>query len=409
MKVGIQTLGCKVNLYESEYIINLLKNHDFEIGEFKDFCDIYIINTCTVTNASDAKSRKMIRAARKKNPEALIVAIGCFVQKNTDLPDEIDIAIGSSDKTKIIDLIKEYQLNKLKLNVVGEISSSFEDMYIDNFENHTRAFVKIQDGCENFCSYCIIPTVRGRCRSKEFKTVIKEIKALVKNGYQEVILTGIHTGNYGVDINTSLAELLKELVLIEGLKRLRISSIEITEINEEILELLKNTSVIVDHLHIPIQSASNEVLKLMKRKYNLDYFKAKIKELRKIRPNISITTDLIVAHPGETDEEFKKSLAVLEELEFAKIHVFPYSKRENTVSASLEQIDELIKKQRVKEVLALSKKLEDRYYKKFIGQEKEFLIEKTDDKYSYGYSDNYLYMKINKIYPVGSIVKELVR
>lgn len=409
MKVGIQTLGCKVNLYESEYIINLLKNHDFEIGEFKDFCDIYIINTCTVTNASDAKSRKMIRAARKKNPEALIVAIGCFVQKNTDLPDEIDIAIGSSDKTKIIDLIKEYQLNKLKLNVVGEISSSFEDMYIDNFENHTRAFVKIQDGCENFCSYCIIPTVRGRCRSKEFKTVIKEIKALVKNGYQEVILTGIHTGNYGVDINTSLAELLKELVLIEGLKRLRISSIEITEINEEILELLKNNSVIVDHLHIPIQSASNEVLKLMKRKYNLDYFKAKIKELRKIRPNISITTDLIVAHPGETDEEFKKSLAVLEELEFAKIHVFPYSKRENTVSASLEQIDELIKKQRVKEVLALSKKLEDRYYKKFIGQEKEFLIEKTDDKYSYGYSDNYLYMKINKIYPVGSIVKELVR
>ena len=409
MKVGIQTLGCKVNLYESEYIINLLKNHDFEIGEFKDFCDIYIINTCTVTNASDAKSRKMIRAARKKNPEALIVAIGCFVQKNTDLPDEIDIAIGSSDKTKIIDLIKEYQLNKLKLNVVGEISSSFEDMYIDNFENHTRAFVKIQDGCENFCSYCIIPTVRGRCRSKEFKTVIKEIKALVKNGYQEVILTGIHTGNYGVDINTSLAELLKELVLIEGLKRLRISSIEITEINEEILELLKNNSVIVDHLHVPIQSASNEVLKLMKRKYNLDYFKAKIKELRKIRPNISITTDLIVAHPGETDEEFKKSLAVLEELEFAKIHVFPYSKRENTVSASLEQIDELSKKQRVKEVLALSKKLEDRYYKKFIGQEKEFLIEKTDDKYSYGYSDNYLYMKINKIYPVGSIVKELVR
>ena len=409
MKVGIQTLGCKVNLYESEYIINLLKNHDFEIGEFKDFCDIYIINTCTVTNASDAKSRKMIRAARKKNPEALIVAIGCFVQKNTDLPDEIDIAIGSSDKTKIIDLIKEYQLNKLKLNVVGEISSSFEDMYIDNFENHTRAFVKIQDGCENFCSYCIIPTVRGRCRSKEFKTVIKEIKALVKNGYQEVILTGIHTGNYGVDINTSLAELLKELVLIEGLKRLRISSIEITEINEEILELLKNNSVIVDHLHIPIQSASNEVLKLMKRKYNLDYFKAKIKELRKIRPNISITTDLIVAHPGETDEEFRKSLTVLEELEFAKIHVFPYSKRENTVSASLEQIDELIKKQRVKEVLALSKKLEDRYYKKFIGQEKKFLIEKTDDKYSYGYSDNYLYMKINKIYPVGSIVKELVR
>lgn len=409
MKVGIQTLGCKVNLYESEYIINLLKNHDFEIGEFKDFCDIYIINTCTVTNASDAKSRKMIRAARKKNPDALIVAIGCFVQKNTDLPDEIDIAIGSSDKTKIIDLIKEYQLNKLKLNVVGEISSSFEDMYIDNFENHTRAFVKIQDGCENFCSYCIIPTVRGRCRSKEFKTVIKEIKALVKNGYQEVILTGIHTGNYGVDINTSLAELLKELVLIEGLKRLRISSIEITEINEEILELLKNNSVIVDHLHIPIQSASNEVLKLMKRKYNLDYFKAKIKELRKIRPNISITTDLIVAHPGETDEEFRKSLTVLEELEFAKIHVFPYSKRENTVSASLEQIDELSKKQRVKEVLALSKKLEDRYYKKFIGQEKEFLIEKTDDKYSYGYSDNYLYMKINKIYPVGSIVKELVR
>lgn len=409
MKVAIQTLGCKVNLYESEYIINLLKNHDFEIVDFKEFSDIYIINTCTVTNSADSKSRKMIRSARNKNKEALIIAIGCFVQKNIDVPEEIDIAIGSSEKTKILDLIKEYQINKAKINTVGEISSSFEDMFIDDFSNHTRAFVKIQDGCENFCSYCIIPSVRGKCRSKKMETVIKEVQALTENGYQEVVLTGIHTGQYGIDLKTNLAALLKELIQIKTLKRLRISSIEITEINQEILELLKSSKIIVDHLHIPLQAGSDKILKIMNRRYNLAFFKNKLQEIRTIRKDISITTDIIVGHPYETDENFDKSLEIIKEFKFAKIHVFPYSIRANTPSAKMPQVDDKTKKVRVKTLINLSKELEKKYHDKFIGKTKEFLIEKSENNISSGYSDNYLYMQFNQAYPVSSIIKETVK
>ena len=403
MKVGIYTLGCKVNTYESEYITKCLLENGYEISNFDDICDIYVINTCTVTNTSDIKSRKIIRQAKRRNPNACVIAMGCFVQKSEELIDEIDIALGNKDKSKIIDLIEEYFAKKEKLNrvVSKENLNIFEDMYLDKYLNRTRAFVKIQDGCENFCSYCIIPFVRGKCRSKDFNKTLEEINTLVNNGFKEIVLTGIHTGNYGRDINTSFANLLREIVKIKDLKRIRISSIEQTELTKEVLEIIKENEIIVDHLHIPIQAASNEVLTTMNRKYNIDEFKAKIEEIRAIRPNISITTDIIVGHPGETNEIFEKSIDTLREINFSKLHVFPYSKRDGTVSASLPQIDEQIKKERAHKLLSLSKELEINYMNKFLNKELEVLIERNDGTISLGHTSNYLQIKVLGTYNSG--------
>ena len=397
--VGILTLGCKVNTYESEYVINILKEHNYEIKSFDDICDVYIINTCTVTNTSDIKSRKMIRNAIKKNPNACVVAMGCFIEANKDYQIEgLDIVLGNKDKSKIVDLLDEYFTKKEKIvKLYNDPKSQFEDMYITNFPGRTRAFVKIQDGCENFCSYCIIPFVRGKCRSKDKDKVISEINALVKNGYQEVVLTGIHTGNYGVDLDTNFATLLKDLVKIEGLKRLRISSIEITELTDEVLEVLKTSPIIVDHLHIPLQAGSDEILKAMNRKYNLSYFFEKIKKIREIRPNISITTDVIVGFPGETTELFEQTIKTCRDLEFAKIHVFPYSERQGTKAMELpNHIESNEKKRRARELLLVSKELEITYANKFLNKQVEVLIEEDKDGYSYGHTSNYLHVKINK-------------
>ena len=396
---GILTLGCKVNTYESEYVINKLKENNYEIKSFNDICDVYIINTCTVTNTSDSKSKKMINNAIKKNPDACVVAMGCFIEANKDYQiDGLDITIGNKDKSKIIELLDEYFEKKETINrLYKEEKTTFEDMYITDFPGRTRAFVKVQDGCENFCSYCIIPFVRGKCRSKELDKVVKEITDLTNNGYQEVVLTGIHTGNYGVDLNTNFAKLLKELVKIEKLKRLRISSIEITELTDEVLEVIKDNKVIVDHMHIPLQAGSDEILKLMNRKYDLKYFFNKIKEIRSIRPEISITTDVIVGFPGETEELFQKTINTCKELELTKMHVFPYSIRKGTVAENLpNHLDQSIKKDRARRLLEVSKELEKNYFNKYIGKEVEVLIEETKDGYSYGHTGNYLYVKINK-------------
>lgn len=396
MKVGIYTLGCKVNTYESEYIINLLKKNHYEICDFNDVCDIYIINTCTVTNTSDIKSRKMIRQARRRNKDALVIAMGCYIQANPNLDmEEADILLGNKDKSKIIDYINHFFKEKKKIsNIYSNLGTTFEDMYIDSFATRTRAFVKIQDGCENFCSYCIIPFVRGKCRSKDFNTVISEVTKLVENGFYEVVLTGIHTGNYGTDINTNLCHLLKELVKIKGLKRLRISSIEITELHDDILEVIKDNDIIVNHFHIPIQAASDHVLKLMNRKYDLEYFKNKIRQIKEIKKDVSITTDIIVGHPGETEEDFNNSIDIIKEIGFSKLHVFPYSKRDRTKASQMEQINDEIKKERAKTLLKLSKELELEYMNNFLDREVEVLIEVNKNDYSIGHTPNYLQVKI---------------
>ena len=397
MKAGILTLGCKVNMYESEFVANLLKSNGFEICDFHDVCDVYIINTCTVTNTSDIKSRKMIRQAIRNNPDACVVAMGCFIEanKNYQIPG-LDIVIGNKDKSKIVELIHQYFEKK---NIIKDLYSNrfteFEDMYIKEFPGRTRAFVKIQDGCDNFCSYCIIPFVRGKCRSKDKDKVISEINDLVSNGYQEVVLTGIHTGNYGYDKDYDFADLLSEVVKIEGLKRLRISSIEITELNDRVLSIIKDNDVIVDHLHIPMQAGSDEILKLMNRKYDLDYYFKKIEQIRKIRPMISITTDVIVGFPGEDEKLFEKTIETCKKIGFAKIHVFPFSLRNGTKAEELpNHLSNEEKKKRSRKLLEVSKELENNYFSKFIGKSESVLIEQYKDGYSYGHTGNFLNVKI---------------
>lgn len=396
MKAAIHTLGCKVNIYESEYITNILKENGYQIVDFDSKADIYIINTCTVTNTSDKKSEKMIKRARKQNKDAIIIAMGCHAQIKGDNIDA-DIIIGNKDKSKIISLIEEYQENKNKIKRIYNLDNvSFEDMYISSFNSHTRAFVKIQDGCDAFCSYCIIPYARGPIRSKDPKTVIKEITSLVENGYKEIILTGIHTGKYGKDINYTFEQLLKDIIKIKNLYRIRISSIEINELTDPILNLIKDNQVIAKHLHIPLQSGSDKILKLMDRKYDLKFYKDRIEKIRKMIKDISITTDLIVGFPNENEKDMEDTLKFLKEIKFTKIHTFPYSKREGTKAASMEnQIDETIKRKRVKTVLELSDQLEQDFYQSKLNETEELIIEQTKDGKSYGYTSNYIKVEIN--------------
>lgn len=393
MRVGICSLGCKVNIYESEYVEDLLKKASYEIVSFEDNADIYIINTCSVTNEADKKSRKMINQARRRNSDALIVVMGCYSQiKSEDI--DADIVIGNKDKSKIVIYIEEFLKNKNSIkkiyNLLEEVE--FENMFIDNFVNHTRAFVKIQDGCNAFCSYCIIPYTRGRVRSKPYLDVINEVTSLVNNGYREIVLTGIHTGRYGIDLeDMNLEKLLRKLVAIPGLYRIRLSSIEINEITDGIMDLIKNSSVIARHFHIPLQSGSDKILKSMNRKYDLEYFKNKIKEIRELDKDISITTDLIVGFPGETEEDFLEVINTLEEIKFSKIHTFPYSIREGTPASKMSnQVDGIIKKTRVRKVLDISNTYEKKYYESYIGQELEGLVEVHKDNSVIVLTSNYI-------------------
>ena len=398
MKFQIYTLGCKVNTYESNVMRDALLNKGyFEVG-LKEKADITIINTCTVTNTADSKSMKVIRQAIRRNENAIIVVCGCLVQNKKEEVskiDGVDIVIGNINKSKIVDYIEKYiEEKKQEVDVRNIMNTNFEPMMLNNF-NKTRAFVKIQDGCNNFCSYCIIPYTRGNVRSKDKQSVLKEIQLLVDEGHKEVVLTGIHTGNYGAEFaDYKFADLLKDIVKIDKLERLRISSIEITEINDDVMEVIKENNILVDHMHIPLQSGSDAVLKRMNRKYDKEYFINKIKKLRKIRPNISITTDVIVGFPGETKEEFEETIETIKKIEFTKLHVFPYSKREGTKAAIMDgQVDENIKKKRVKILLQLSKELEYNYMEKFIGKKVIFIPEIAKEDYIIGHTGNFLNVK----------------
>lgn len=398
MKVGIYTLGCKVNTYESEFIISLFKNRGYEIASFDDECDIYVVNTCTVTNNSDRKDRKIINSI--KNKDACKVVCGCFVEsaKEYDFSD-IDVVIGNYNKSNIVDLVEE-NLKTGKQIIAKEniMTVPFEDMEISHVETRTRAFVKIQDGCENYCSYCIIPFVRGRCRSKKKDVILEEISSLVNNGYNEIVLTGIHTGNYGVDLGTCFSDLLEDILKISGLKRLRISSIEITELDDKFFKLLENP-ILCNHLHVPLQSGSDRILKLMNRKYDKKEYLSVINKIRSIRPDISITTDVIVGFPGENSDDFNECLSFVKEVNFAKVHVFPYSKRNGTKAARMGgHIDGNTKKERTKELLELSDKLEKEYYNSCIDKKEQVLIEKIENGYAYGHTSNYLYLKVSGNY-----------
>lgn len=400
MKVAIYTLGCKVNTYESEYALKKFIESGYEVVDFsKEDADVYLINTCTVTNTSDQKSRKMIRQARKKNKDAVVVAMGCFTQirdNDNAIMDYVDVVIGNNDKSKIVDLVEEYIRTKKKILNIKDISKEdFDDMEISYFNTRTRALVKIEDGCENFCSYCIIPYTRGKVRSKKPERVLKEVNTLVKNGYKEVVLTGIHTGHYGADLdNYDFSDLLEDLDKIEGLERIRISSIEIVELNDKFLNILKKSKKIVNHIHIPMQAGSDHVLKLMNRRYDKKYFMDKINKIKTIRPNIAITTDVIVGFPNETEEDFNETIEFVKELKLAGGHVFPFSSRNGTPAAKMSgQLTKQEKHKRCKKLIKVFDELEEKYYKMYVGKDVIVIPETYQDGYLIGHTDNYLKVK----------------
>lgn len=410
MKFNIVTFGCKVNQYESNMMKEKMLSSNFFYEENMSDANIIIVNTCSVTNVADKKCLKMIRRIKREYPNALLVVAGCSSQNNQNVYEalDVDILLGNKDKSKIAELIKEYlDTEKKYVKFYNERDLEFEDMLINDY-NHVRAFVKIEDGCDNFCSYCIIPFVRGSVRSKDFDTVIKEAKLLTEHGHKEIVLTGIHTGHY-MSNNHDLTDLINELSKIDDLLRIRISSIEITELNDKFLEMLKINKKVCNHLHIPLQAGSDEILKRMNRKYDLAYYEEKINKIRGIRPDISITTDIIVGFPYETDELFSETLEFSKKMNFSKIHVFPYSIRVGTAAASMpNQVDEVTKKVRVKKLMALSEKQEKEYYEKFKGKELDILVEECDNNVSIGHTSNYLMVTLNENLLVGKIYKRIL-
>lgn len=414
MTFCIKTLGCKVNTYESELIHNLFIRKGYVYS--KDNAEVYVINTCTVTNMSDRKSRQIINTTRRDNKNAIIVVCGCFSQNafNSGRLDEIDadIIIGNKDKSKIVEYVEDYIKNKRKTTKFYNMDEvEFENMELDSMEGRTRAFVKIEDGCENFCTYCIIPYVRGKVRSKSHEMVIEEVTNLVNKGYKEVVLTGIHTGHY-VDKDYNFEHLLRDLVNISGLLRLRISSIEINELTDGVLDIFSKSDVLVPHLHIPLQSGSNHILKEMNRKYDKEYFINRIEYIKSIKKDVSITTDVITGFPGETDMEHLESMETIKKIGFTKVHVFPYSDRYNTVASKMpNKVDGNVKKERVKDLLMLSDELENSFNSKFYGRVLPVLIEEEKDGYFYGHTANFIRVKVsgnyknNEIYNINLVKK----
>lgn len=393
MKIFIETLGCKVNTYESEVIKEEFLRNGYELADNLSDANVIVVNTCSVTNQSDAKSRKVIRNARKNNKNAILVVCGCSSQNHQDELKDLgaDILIGNKDKSKIFDYVNNYD-NKQIINYYNMINTDFEKMSLDNYSERTRAFVKIQDGCNNYCSYCIIPYLRGTIRNKDLNDAINEINTLVNNGFKEIVLTGIHTGSY-----PELVKLIQEISKNDKLERIRISSIEATEINDEFLKELKNNNKICNHMHIPVQAACDNTLKKMNRKYDMNKFKEIINKIREVRPDINITTDLIVGFPTETKEDFLESYNNANEIKFGKIHVFPYSKRDGTVAAKMKSIvTDAEKKERTHKMITLSNKLENEYYNKFVDKTLSVLVEEVFDKYCTGHTDNYIKVIINK-------------
>lgn len=393
MRVAFITLGCKVNSYESDAIANMFSERGAQIVDSKDQFDACIINTCSVTNQATAKSRKLIRSAIRNNPNAIIAIIGCYSQMAKDevlAIDGVDIVLGNINKQNVVDLVFNKAKNQAIISEVKNILNhhEFEKLNPVNF-NRTRAFLKIEDGCNNFCSYCIIPYTRGPVRSKKACDVIQDINQIVSNGYKEIVLSGIHTGRYQDD-DVDFTKLIKRILFETKVERLRISSIELNEITDEFLLLMKNNRVLADHLHLPLQAGSNHVLKLMNRHYTREEFINRIEDIRKVRPNISITTDIIVGFPEETDEDFKDTLDLCKEVGFAKIHAFPFSLRAGTKACTLKQVQDQIKSNRMDELLKLDQKLMLDYYQKFINHEFDIIVEDRHNDYLLGHSSNYL-------------------
>ena len=406
MNFNVINLGCKVNAYEAESTARSLEQHGYRRVD-NDGADITIIYTCAVTNMAAQKSRKMIHRAKRNNPESTIVVAGCYSQIDPDALKEADILIGTKHKSKLLDYLLEYEKNHERIVDIEKVDVlPFENMFVDQFDNQTRAYLKIQDGCNQFCTYCVIPFARGRERSMAVNDVLESVKMLQEK-HSEIVLSGIHTGRYGRDIGMTLSSLLDELLAISPEDfRFRISSIEMTEIDDHLIELMKKDHRIARHFHIPLQSGCDTVLKRMNRPYTTKEFLERIEYIRKEIPGISISTDLIVGFPGETDEEFKKTCDFLKECQFSFLHIFPYSLRSGTKAASMEhQIDPKIKKNRAAICAEINEELYDKYKESYLDKEVTVLFEKNEDGYTFGHSSEYLPVLVKGEYPRSTFVK----
>lgn len=401
-KAALHNLGCKVNAYETEAMQHLLEEAGYEIVPFTQKADVYVINTCSVTNMADRKSRQMLHKAKKNNPDSIVVAAGCYVQTSekevlNDL--SVDIVIGNDRKHDLVRLLEEYSLDSVNDTVddINDGKHDFEELFIDQTKEHTRAFIKVQDGCNQFCSYCIIPYARGRVRSRRFEYVIAEVERLAANGFKEVVLTGIHLSSYGVDFEeaTGLLELIQAVNAVKGIERIRLGSLEPKIVTEHFASELSKLDKICPHFHLSLQSGCDATLKRMNRKYTTKEYERGCELLRKYFVHPAITTDVIVGFPGETEEEFEQTKAYLEHIHFYEMHIFKYSKRKGTRAAVMpDQIDEQIKAARSEKLIALGHDMSKEFRKFYIGKNEEVLFEEKavigDKEYFVGYTKEYV-------------------
>ena len=398
-RVAFYTLGCKVNQYETEAMLELFEKEGYEKAETEDYADVYVINTCTVTHMSDRKSRQYIRRMKKKNPDAIIAVVGCYSQVSPEeilSIDEVNLVMGTNDRKKIVEEVKKIDASR-KVSTVDDIMKvkAFEEIEINKTNGKTRAFLKIQDGCDRYCSYCIIPYARGRVRSRDLESIVKEVENLASNGYKEVVLTGIHVASYGKDIKDSdikLLDVIKQINDIEGIERIRLSSVEPILFTDEFVEAVSAMDKVCPHYHLSLQSGCDETLKRMKRRYTTEEYKAIVDRLRAAIPNVSITTDVIVGFPGETNEEFDKTYEFLKDIELTHMHVFKYSPRKGTPAATMEnQVDPSTKHDRSEKLLQLNEENFNKFGQKMLDKEFNVLFEQKvgDNKYE-GLTENYV-------------------
>lgn len=414
--VAFTTLGCRVNQYDTDAMRGLFIQSGYTPVDFDEKADIYVINTCSVTNMGERKSRQLIRKAKRTNEDAYIIVTGCYAQLAPEAIatiDGVNLVIGTNNRHRVVELVEQLESTEKQISIVRNImeQATFEEMPLYGNEiDKARAFMKIQEGCNNYCTFCIIPYTRGKLKSRRVEDIVKEAKRLVEHGYHEIVLTGIHLGNYGIELleKPNLAHVVKALLEIPGLERIRLGSIESVEVSEELVDLMAKDPRFCTHLHLPLQAGSDHILKLMNRHYNLQEFKDLIARLRSRIPGLAITTDIIAGFPGETDEDFEETMRTVEEIGFTHIHAFPYSKREGTPAATMEdQVPEAVKKTRVALLNSLGQKGLQKFAEQMIGKPAEILIEREEDGYYLGFTNEYIHGKIKKgttAHDVGTII-----
>ena len=401
-RVGFYTLGCKVNQYDTEAVVELFRNRGYEVVEIDDYADVYVVNTCTVTHLSDRKCRQILRKTKRINPNSTLVAMGCYAQSAGDgikeEVEEIDLVVGTNRRKEIVDLVENLQENHEAESLVGDIMAveEFEELQIGQMDEHTRVYLKIQEGCNNYCSYCIIPYVRGKIRSRKLENVIAEAERLVASGFKEIVLTGIHVASYGKDLEqTTLIDAIRAIHQIEGLERIRLGSIEPVVVTAAFLEAIQDLPKLCNHYHLSLQSGCETVLKRMNRKYTAKQYLQSVHELRAIDPYVAITTDIIVGFPGETEEEFEETLAFAKTVGFAQVHIFPFSPRVGTVAAKMDnQIAPQVKEERVKRLKAVTQATQKIFLESHIDRYVRVLFEKKEEGVASGHTPNYLKVKV---------------